>query len=265
MNRRQLAFLVLVNAMVSLVVALAVVWVFEARRPDPEELAAINTPRPSAVLAAPAPATATPSINSGVAATIATGAAGDAADPTPAEPTPTPTEAPEEIYVVQPGDTLLSIATRYSLTVDDILRANNLTNPDYVFAGQRLVIPLLGGATSAPSGDTDQASTPNIQGVQIAAVNNPGDLANEQVLVVNDSETAFSLQGWQLQRSEGPAFTFTSDTPLFPGGSVRVHTRSGENSSIDFYWGLNEPAWPSGATAQLINDQGTVVHSYTVP
>src|SRR5262245_55696393 len=51
MNRGQLFFLVLVNAMVSLVIALAVVWAFEARRPDPEELAAINTPRPTAILA----------------------------------------------------------------------------------------------------------------------------------------------------------------------------------------------------------------------
>jgi LysM repeat protein len=260
MNRRQLAFLVLVNAMVSLVIALAVVWVFEARRPDPEELAAINTPRPSAVLAAPA---ATPTPDSSVAATVTTNTVAPA--PAESEPTPTPTQAPEEIYVVQPGDTLLSIATRYSLTVDDLLSANNLTNPDYVFAGQRLVIPLLGGATAPPSGGTEPAGEPVVQGVQIAAVTNPGDLTSEPILVVNESDTAFSLQGWQLQRSDGPAFTFTSDTPLFPGGSVRVHTRSGESSSIDFYWGLSEPAWPSGATAQLINDQGTVVHSYTVP
>lgn len=261
MNRRQLAFIVLVNAMVSLVIALAVVWVFEARRPDPEELAAINTPRPSAVLAAPA--VETPTSAGGSAPIVAPTTAANA--PAAAEATPTPTQAAEEIYVVQPGDNLLAIATRYSLTVDDILRANNLANPDFVFAGQRLVIPLLGGAAPPSTGETTSAGEPDVQGIQIAAITNPGDLTNEQVLIVNESDTAFTLQGWQLQRSDGPAFTFTNDTPLFPGGSVRVHTRSGDATSIDFYWGLNEAAWPPGTTAQLINDQGTLVHSYTVP
>ena len=73
MNRGQLAFLVLVNAMVSLVIALAVILVFEARRPDPEELAAISTPRPDLSLAVPA-AQPTPTTDAAVAtpATIVT-------------------------------------------------------------------------------------------------------------------------------------------------------------------------------------------------
>ena len=44
MNRRQLLFLILVNGVVSLAIALIVVWAVEARRPDPEELAALYTP-----------------------------------------------------------------------------------------------------------------------------------------------------------------------------------------------------------------------------
>ena len=38
MNRRQLAFVIVLNALISVVVALAVVWAVEARRPDPEAL-----------------------------------------------------------------------------------------------------------------------------------------------------------------------------------------------------------------------------------
>ena len=51
MNRRQLAFIVLVNGLVSLVIALGVVWVFEIRRPEAEQLALLNDQRPGAVLA----------------------------------------------------------------------------------------------------------------------------------------------------------------------------------------------------------------------
>jgi LysM repeat protein len=44
-------------------------------------------------------------------------------------------------YVVQKGDTLLSIARRYGLTVKQLQAANNITNPDKIFPGQTLVIP----------------------------------------------------------------------------------------------------------------------------
>jgi LysM repeat protein len=44
-------------------------------------------------------------------------------------------------YVVQKGDTLLSIARRYGLTTKQLQAANNITNPDKIFLGQKLVIP----------------------------------------------------------------------------------------------------------------------------
>lgn len=253
MNRRQLAFLVLLNALVSLAIAVVVVWAFEARRPDPEELAAINTPRPQPVLAVPA---------AGAPAAAAPTPAAEAASP---ELPPTATPAPdpvEEVYVVQPGDTLLAIATRYGITVDSILVANNLTNPDFVFAGQRLVIPVLGNVTPAtPTPAAAQGSA----GIQLTGVLNPGDLANEQILLVNESDSAVTLQGWRLERVDGPVYTFRSDTPLFPGGSLRIHSMGGTDTTIDLYWGLAEPVWTSGATAQLRNAQGDVVASYRVP
>ncbi len=44
-------------------------------------------------------------------------------------------------YVVQKGDTLLSIARRYGLTVKQLQAANNIANPDRIAIGQKLVIP----------------------------------------------------------------------------------------------------------------------------
>lgn len=58
-----------------------------------------------------------------------------------APPTPAPTAAPtQRIYVVQAGDTLGSIATRFGVTVQAIIDANGLTS-DIINIGQRLVIP----------------------------------------------------------------------------------------------------------------------------
>ena len=44
-------------------------------------------------------------------------------------------------YVVQSGDTLTSIAEEFGTTVEAIVEANNLEDPDVLAIGQELVIP----------------------------------------------------------------------------------------------------------------------------
>ena len=63
MNRRQLALVIILNALISLAIAVSVVWVVEQRRPDPETLAALATPILAPMAAptfTPTPAAATP-------------------------------------------------------------------------------------------------------------------------------------------------------------------------------------------------------------
>ena len=45
------------------------------------------------------------------------------------------------IYIVQPGDTLLKIAARYSIRVSQLAEANGLRWNSWVYVGQRLIIP----------------------------------------------------------------------------------------------------------------------------
>lgn len=56
-----------------------------------------------------------------------------------------PAYASGETYIVQPGDTLFQIASRYGLSVDDLASANGLNGSFFVYAGQQLLIP-----TSSP-------------------------------------------------------------------------------------------------------------------
>jgi LysM repeat protein len=51
------------------------------------------------------------------------------------------TSGQSRTYVVQRGDTLLSIARRFGLTVKQLQQANNIANPDRIYPGQTLVIP----------------------------------------------------------------------------------------------------------------------------
>ncbi|GAA4710481.1 LysM peptidoglycan-binding domain-containing protein [Brevibacillus fulvus] len=47
-------------------------------------------------------------------------------------------------YVVQPGDTLNQLAARFGVSVQQIIRANNLTPPYILYIGQTLFIPTQG-------------------------------------------------------------------------------------------------------------------------
>src|SRR6266496_987274 len=51
------------------------------------------------------------------------------------------TQGNNATYLVQAGDTLFSIATKFNTTVAALQQANNITNPNALAVGQRLVIP----------------------------------------------------------------------------------------------------------------------------
>ena len=65
--------------------------------------------------------------------------------PTSTAAAPVPTETPgaggQQTYVVQAGDTLGAIAAEFGVTVDAIVQANEITDPNLIVPGETLVIP----------------------------------------------------------------------------------------------------------------------------
>jgi len=59
----------------------------------------------------------------------------------PENPADFPTAVPAQSHTVQAGETLTAIAQRYNVTVQAIVAANNITNPDRVAVGTVLIIP----------------------------------------------------------------------------------------------------------------------------
>jgi len=45
------------------------------------------------------------------------------------------------VYIVQKGDTLLQIAARFGISVDDLINENNISDPDAISIGTQLIIP----------------------------------------------------------------------------------------------------------------------------
>ncbi len=55
--------------------------------------------------------------------------------------TAAPQNASPTVHVVRYGENLTMIAARYGVSVAAIMQANGLRNANFVYAGQRLVIP----------------------------------------------------------------------------------------------------------------------------
>jgi LysM repeat protein len=90
---------------------------------SPLDLIPTNTPQPTAVASQP-----TQALPAGASATAA-----------PSQ-TAGPTGGQQE-YTVQDGDTLGAIAVQFGVTVDAIVEANNIADPNLIVPGESLIIP----------------------------------------------------------------------------------------------------------------------------
>jgi LysM repeat protein len=62
-------------------------------------------------------------------------------------------------YVIQPGDTLYAISLRFGVSIQSIAVANSLVNPDLIYAGQTLIIPV-GETSESPMSDPAVPAAP---------------------------------------------------------------------------------------------------------
>ena len=81
-----------------------------------------------------------------------------AASPEPSASPPPPAAPTPQVYIVRSGDTMSKIASRFGISLDDLLDANKdtITNPDLIAVGDPVIIPvpesdsLEGGGSPAP-------------------------------------------------------------------------------------------------------------------
>ena len=100
--------------------------------------------------------------------------------------------------------------------------------------------------------------------LEINSIIGAGDIENERVLMRHVGDEEISMMGWQLQDSDGNTFTFPALT-MFGGGAVTIYTKSGLDTVVEMYWGLDQSVWEEGEQARLLDPNGNVYVVYTVP
>ena len=198
---------------------------------------------------------------------------------TVAPATPTVTPGPDllsnvEEYQVQFGDTLGLIAERFDVEIEDLLRVNQINDPNSLSVGMVIYVPIppekiptatpTATYTPAPARTGSPGAPLPEARVVINSVIGAGDLATERVFLTRTGFGELNLAGWELQDQNGNVFTFPQ-LELFEGGAVNVWTTSGSPTVVDLYWGLQAPVWSSGEIATLLDEQGKERATYTVP
>jgi len=116
-------------------------------------------------------------------------------------------------YVVRPGDTLWAISRQFSTTVDAIVQANNIPNPNLIYVGQVLEIPT---GPTVPPGPTPTPQPPGPPTGTVTYVVQPGDTLSKIARQFNTTVQAIV----QANNIANPNLIFVGQVLTIPTGSV---------------------------------------------
>lgn len=195
-------------------------------------------------------------------------------------------------HVIQPGDSLFRIALQYGVTVDAIVQANNIVNPNLIIAGQELIIPGVDGpasgqpapapvATVAPTtppatgGTAVEGGVIHVvqpgdslfrisltYGVPMAAIVTANNLANASLIIAGQELFIPGATGGTTAATTGttttaPVAAATTAAPVPTAAPVAASTNLFENGSFEgdwHYYLYNELQIPDGW--QVAIDEG---------
>ncbi|MEM6530382.1 MAG: LysM peptidoglycan-binding domain-containing protein, partial [Chloroflexota bacterium] len=159
------------------------------------------------------------------------------------------------VYTVQGGDTLAAIAARFGTTQQAIINANGLTNPNTLFAGTLLTIPVPAAPPAQPAQPTSQFGT---GGPVIVAPNNPAvsPTSTPVPVVVVAATPQFGTGGPVAGAPAGQTYTVRTGEGLFEI-AVRFGTTAEAIAELNGITNINAIQagqvlrLPAGSTAQV--------------
>ena len=142
---------------------------------------------------------------------------------------------------VQPGDTLSDIADRQGISLNQLMQANGITNPDMVVAGQKLVLPGSRRATAAAA-PRELPSAPYTvkSGETISEIADRFGTSTERLIQLNGiSNPNLVVAGTRLAIPGRPSSSAAPRSTAAPRNAKEHVVRSGESlSTIADSYGL---------------------------
>ncbi|MEM7333121.1 MAG: lamin tail domain-containing protein [Chloroflexota bacterium] len=257
--RRMLPF-ILINICVSTAVVLAILFWWDSRQAGVEPV----VQNPTSPITANATPTSGPVANT------------ESNQPQPTT-APESTEAPP-LHIVQPGDTLGTISQLYDVPMEDIMEANGLFDANVISVGQQLLIPVEGliEPTVEPTATEEAAIVPTPIDtqpppesgeaiVEISQITAVSDVAAEAIQIRNVGTNSVALLNWKVADQDGFIYTFEQLTLFGDGAGIILHSRSGVDSVTEVFWGLETAVWSPGEIVTLLNADGSIVDTLTIP
>ena len=151
--------------------------------------------------------------------------------------------AEDLIHVVGQGETIYSISRFYSVSADDLMKANNIDDPSRLQSGRRLVIPTTDASVLPASGPVVSQTLVNyrvVRGDTLYSIARNNGISLQNLLEINGFSANHSLKAGDLVKVPG--------TPAQP-----AHTASGGG-----LYGLRWPVTPKVIT-YMTGQMGVVV------
>ena len=132
-----------------------------------------------------------------------------------------------ETYTLHRGDTLYSVSRKFRVPLDDLLRANNITDPSSLKTGTRIEIPEAYGEYRAQRGDTFYSIARRFS-ITVSELRRMNSLAADHILKVGEllrvPEAAWeqATQPQPVAAAQPPQPAVESGVPYWPhAGEVR--------------------------------------------
>lgn len=173
------------------------------------------------------------------------------------EAIPTETPVPVKSYEVQANDTLLGIATKFGITVEDLKKANGLKN-NLIRIGQQLTLPAATGETAAAP-----TATPEPSEIAPAVPDRAADLTSTMV-VTGPMTTTFTLPAPVPTRTPTPGPENRPVELLAPADGASFE---GPDAVILLNWAsigiLDEDEWYVVRLRWTDSEEGQPLHFWT--
>lgn len=159
----------------------------------------------------------------------------------------------QQVYTVQPGDSLWKIAVKYQVGITEIIQANpQFKNPNLIYPGQKVNIPDLGGVKSIES--------------QVISLTNQERAKNGLKALTPDWELSRVARYKAMDMRDKNYFSHTSPTYGSPFDMMKNFGISYRSAAENIAAGQTTPAsvvqaWmnSSGHRANILSSQSTYI------